>query len=612
MHPGEAQAQEGEEVRATRTSRRRKKRRAKKRKPRCKKKPKLRPPGRPIPPPPAPRPDRHPCRSGPCRSRRRPRRRRARCTRSARRSASTRARSAAARPSACCGAPASARAPATSSGSPRWTSRPPCSRSPGPSGAAPMSGADADRRRRAAVAAGHLVRRPPLLVRPHGPLGPPARRAPRARLPRLVGDLQRRRRLQRDDARADERLPRARARLVPRDDARGHHRPGDARVPQRDRQPAQRRQRELRARADGAVHARRRPRRLHRDRRARAGALADRLARRLVRAPRACTTSASTRRAGTPAPRPCSGGPGRCEVGGRLPAGRSTTRCTPSFFVAKLWSYFIPEPPSADVAGRLERLYVDSGNQIRPVLEAILCSPELYEGPRMTKPPVVLNAGMLRALGQVDHRRGVGVAGRRRRPAPLPPARRLGLGRRALAGLQHDPRALGHRQLRRRAAARVRPDSAEATPIPPRRRRRRSPPRARSGSTRTSSRRPTAWLLAFAREFQPPADDRVDARVAARAARASGAPSARPPCVISSPSLPITRPADARSHHLLLRLHRLLALRAAAHRRRGHRRPRPARDRAGHAAARPAPASRGARSSPARPGSRSPCSAAPR
>ena len=72
----------------------------------------------------------------------------------------------------------------------------------------------------------------------------------------------------------------------------------------------------------------------------------------------------------------------------------------PSFFVAKLWSYFVPVPPAADVAAALERLYVESGNQIRPVLEAILCSPEFHEGPRMVKPPVVFIAGMLRALEQ--------------------------------------------------------------------------------------------------------------------------------------------------------------------------------------------------------------------
>jgi len=69
-----------------------------------------------------------------------------------------------------------------------------------------------------------------------------------------------------------------------------------------------------------------------------------------------------------------------------------------SFFVSKLWSYFVPEPPPAEVQAKLEALYVSSGHQIRPVLEAILCSPELYEGPCMVKPPVVLTAGLLRAL----------------------------------------------------------------------------------------------------------------------------------------------------------------------------------------------------------------------
>jgi len=70
-----------------------------------------------------------------------------------------------------------------------------------------------------------------------------------------------------------------------------------------------------------------------------------------------------------------------------------------SFFVAKLWSYFVPTPPPAGVAAALEQAYVGSGHQIRPVLEAILRSPQLYEGPRMVKPPVVQLAGMLRALG---------------------------------------------------------------------------------------------------------------------------------------------------------------------------------------------------------------------
>jgi uncharacterized protein (DUF1800 family) len=72
----------------------------------------------------------------------------------------------------------------------------------------------------------------------------------------------------------------------------------------------------------------------------------------------------------------------------------------PSFFVRKLWSYFIPVPPSADVQAALERRYVASGHQVLPVLEAILCAPQLYDGPAMVKPPVVFEAGLLRATGR--------------------------------------------------------------------------------------------------------------------------------------------------------------------------------------------------------------------
>jgi uncharacterized protein (DUF1800 family) len=76
----------------------------------------------------------------------------------------------------------------------------------------------------------------------------------------------------------------------------------------------------------------------------------------------------------------------------------------PGFFVTKLWSYFIPTPPSDETRTALERRYRESGYQIRPVLEAILCSPELYLGARMVKSPVVYNAGMLRARGRYIER----------------------------------------------------------------------------------------------------------------------------------------------------------------------------------------------------------------
>ncbi len=72
----------------------------------------------------------------------------------------------------------------------------------------------------------------------------------------------------------------------------------------------------------------------------------------------------------------------------------------PSFFVAKLWSYFVAEAPSAQVASELTSAYTDNGMQIRPVLEKVLMSPAFYEGGPMVKPPVVHLAGMLRSLGR--------------------------------------------------------------------------------------------------------------------------------------------------------------------------------------------------------------------
>jgi uncharacterized protein (DUF1800 family) len=70
-----------------------------------------------------------------------------------------------------------------------------------------------------------------------------------------------------------------------------------------------------------------------------------------------------------------------------------------SFFVTKLWSYFIPEPPDATTRSGLEALY-RSSFEVRPVLEAILRHPDLYRGPRMVKPPVVYIAGLLRGLNR--------------------------------------------------------------------------------------------------------------------------------------------------------------------------------------------------------------------
>jgi hypothetical protein len=73
----------------------------------------------------------------------------------------------------------------------------------------------------------------------------------------------------------------------------------------------------------------------------------------------------------------------------------------PSFLVNKLWGYFIPTPPPRGTARALERMYIGSGRNVRPLVRAILRHPHLYDPDRrMTKPPVVQAAGMLRATGR--------------------------------------------------------------------------------------------------------------------------------------------------------------------------------------------------------------------
>ncbi len=71
-----------------------------------------------------------------------------------------------------------------------------------------------------------------------------------------------------------------------------------------------------------------------------------------------------------------------------------------SFVVRKLWSYFIPTEPTAETQRQLEALYRSGGEQLGPLVEAILLHPDLHTGPTMVKPPVVLTAGLLRSLGQ--------------------------------------------------------------------------------------------------------------------------------------------------------------------------------------------------------------------
>jgi len=69
------------------------------------------------------------------------------------------------------------------------------------------------------------------------------------------------------------------------------------------------------------------------------------------------------------------------------------------FVIGRLWSYFIPVPPDASTRAQLEAMYLEK-YEIKPLLEAILRHPALYEGPSMVKPPIVFIAGMLRARGK--------------------------------------------------------------------------------------------------------------------------------------------------------------------------------------------------------------------
>jgi hypothetical protein len=71
-----------------------------------------------------------------------------------------------------------------------------------------------------------------------------------------------------------------------------------------------------------------------------------------------------------------------------------------SFFVTKLWGYFIPSPPEEATLASLQGLYISSGYSIRAVVEAILQHPDFYTGPELVTPPVVYNAGLLRSIGR--------------------------------------------------------------------------------------------------------------------------------------------------------------------------------------------------------------------
>jgi hypothetical protein len=72
------------------------------------------------------------------------------------------------------------------------------------------------------------------------------------------------------------------------------------------------------------------------------------------------------------------------------------------FLVTKLWNEFISTPLDAATLATLVQIYTANGLQTRPLLQAILTHPALFDSigePNLVKPPVVYVVGVMRALG---------------------------------------------------------------------------------------------------------------------------------------------------------------------------------------------------------------------
>ena len=141
------------------------------------------------------------------------------------------------------------------------------------------------------------------------------------------------------------------------------------------------------------------------------------------------STSATTRARTTPAPRRSS--TSAAPSPGRTRSGSRSRTSHPSFFVNKLWGYFVPTPPDAATRRALERVYVGSGKRIKPVVDG---------DPQASR--VVQRAADGQVAGRLQ--RGPAAPARPRRrhdrvcvarrdggPAPLLSAERRRLGRRA-------------------------------------------------------------------------------------------------------------------------------------------------------------------------------------
>ena len=118
-----------------------------------------------------------------------------------------------------------------------------------------------------------------------------------------------------------------------------------------------------------------------------------------------------------------------------------------SFFVSKMWSYFVPTPPDEATLASLQGLYIGSGFSIRAVVEAILAHPTFLNGPELLTPGRLQRGPAARDRAADRHDR-LGLALRGRRTAAVLPAQRRRLGLHTLAGHLDREGAVGNRQLR--------------------------------------------------------------------------------------------------------------------------------------------------------------------
>ncbi len=79
----------------------------------------------------------------------------------------------------------------------------------------------------------------------------------------------------------------------------------------------------------------------------------------------------------------------------------------PGYICKKIWGYFTEQPCPKSTLRRMMLAYNRSKTQIKPVLQIILTSPQLYANlgePDQVKPPLVYVAGMLRKTGMPVNR----------------------------------------------------------------------------------------------------------------------------------------------------------------------------------------------------------------